>query len=89
MQTTNTSSEAFKNTEIDIVGPLPETELDNKYILTIQDSLKKFPDAIPLRSTESAAIASTLAEPFITRFSLPKFLHTNEGSNFTSRVMEI
>ena len=88
MQIIDIPSEAFEKIEIDIVGPLPETELGNKYILTIQDSLTKFSDAIPLRSTESAAIASALAEQCLTLFGCPEFIHTHQGSNFTSRVMD-
>ena len=39
MKITDTPSEAFAKVEMDIVGPLPETESGNKYILTIQDNL--------------------------------------------------
>jgi len=37
---TNTPNEAFQ--KVDIVGPLPETINENKYILTMQDQLTKF-----------------------------------------------
>ena len=87
MQITDTPSEAFEKIEMDIVGPLPQTEYGNKYILTIQDNLTKYSDAIPLRSTESTAIASAFAEHFITRFGCPRVIHTDQGSDFTSQVM--
>ena len=88
MQITDTPSEAFEKIEIDIVGPLPETEQKNKYILTIQDNLTKYSDGIPLRSTDSQTVASAFAENFITRFGCPKVIHTDQGSDFTSQVMK-
>ena len=72
---------------MDIEGPLTQTEYGNKYILTIQDNLTKYSDAIPLRSTESIVIASAFAENFITRFGCPHVIRTDQGSNFTSKVM--
>ena len=87
MKITDTPSEAFEKIEMDIVGPLPRTENGNKYILTIQDNLTKYSEAIPLRSTESTVIASAFAEHFITRFGCPQVIHTDQGSDFTSQVM--
>ena len=65
---TDTPPEAFEKIEIDIVGPLPVTELGNKYLLTIQDYFTKYSDAIPLKNTESTTIAAALAEQLILRF---------------------
>ena len=87
MRITDTPSESFEKIEIDIVGPLPETENGNKYILTIQDNLTKYSDGIPLRNTESKTIALAFAENFITRFGCPKIIHTDQGSNFISQLM--
>ena len=87
MRITDTPSEAFEKIEIDIVGPLPETGNKNKYILTIQCNLTKYSDAIPLPDTQSTTIATALAENFISRFGCPQIIHTDQGSNFTSRIM--
>ena len=61
MKITDTPSQAFDKIEIDIVGPLPVTERGNKYILSIQDTLTKYSDGIPLINIESTTIALTLA----------------------------
>lgn len=87
MRITDTPTEAFEKIEIDMVGPLPETERGNKYILTIQDNLTKYSDAIPLMNTESTTIAMAIAEHFIARFGCPYSIHTDQGSNFISEVM--
>ena len=72
MKITDTPFEPFEKIEIDIVGPLPVTELGNKYLLTIQDNLTKYSDAIPKKNTESTTIAAALAEQFISRFGYRK-----------------
>ena len=55
--------------------------------MTIQDNLTKYSEAIPLRNTESTAIAMALAEQFISRFGCPRAIQTDQGSNFISEVM--
>ena len=56
-QISDVPSKAFEKMEIDIVAPLPVTENGNIYILTVQNNLIKYSDAIPLRSMESTAYA--------------------------------
>src|SRR5699024_11113048 len=42
MHTTSTSDRPFEKLFLDIVGPLPLTENENRFILTLQDDLTKF-----------------------------------------------
>ena len=88
MKITDTPSEPFEKVQMDIVRPLPETERGNKYILTFQDNFSKYSDAAPLKTIDSVTIACTLAEQFITRFGCPRNLHTDQGSNFISQIMQ-
>lgn len=88
MSITDTPSEAFEKIEMDIVGPLPETENGNKYILTIQDNLTKYSIATPLRRIDSVSIANAFSENFITKFGCPQIVHTDQGRDFTSKLME-
>ena len=88
MKITDTPRKAFDKIQIDIVGPLPITELGNKYILTVQDCLTKYSDAIPLKNTDSVTVAVALAEKVICRFGCPRIIHTDQGSNFLSQIMK-
>jgi len=45
---TDTPVDAFDKVSMDILGPLPITENENEYILTIQDLLTKYSVAVPL-----------------------------------------
>lgn len=88
MMITDTPNEAFEKIAIDIVGPLPETERGNKYILTTQDQLTKFCTAYPLLDTNSITIADTIVNKFIYMFGSPKELLSDQGSNISGEVMK-
>ena len=64
---------------------LPLTKNGNKYLLTLQDNLTKYSDAIPLANIE---VAVALAEQFISRFGCPRAIHTDQGRNFVGQVMK-
>ena len=69
---------------MDILGPLPETEHGNKYILVIGDYFTKWKEAYPMRNMEATTVANILVHEFISRFGAPKYLHTDQGRNFES-----
>jgi len=58
---TDTSGFSFDKIAMDILGPLPNTERVNKYILTLQDQLTKFCMEIPLLDQTF----ETIAEAFV------------------------
>ena len=79
-------TEPFKKIAIDIVGELPRTTTGYKYILTIVDYATRFPEAIPLRSTNSKTIADALIQYF-SRVGIPDEIVSDQGSNFMSKLM--
>lgn len=87
MKITDTLRRAFEKVQMDIVGPLPTTKKGNRYLLTLQDNLTKYSDAIPLPNIDSISIAVTFAKQFISRFGCPRAIHNDQGSNFVSRIM--
>nr|XP_012151327.1 PREDICTED: uncharacterized protein LOC105663898 [Megachile rotundata] len=88
MLITDTPRKAFEKVQMDIVGPLPVTNKGNQYLLTIQDNLTKYSDAIPIGTIDTVTVAHALAEQFISRFGCPRVIHTDQGRNFTSQVMK-
>lgn len=85
-QITDTPSTVFEKVSLDIVGPLPETETGEKYILTCQDHLSKYLIAIPIRNQETETIARALINHVISIFGIPSIILTDQGSNFMSHV---
>jgi hypothetical protein len=48
MEITTTASHPFEKCSLDIAGPLTESSLRNKYVLTFQDDLSKFIVTVPI-----------------------------------------
>ncbi|XP_071944659.1 uncharacterized protein [Antedon mediterranea] len=79
-------SEPFRRIAMDIVGPLARSKTGNKYVLVICDYATRYPEAIPLRSIEAPKIADELIKLF-SRVGVPTEILTDQGSNFTSKLL--
>ncbi len=77
----------FERIAMDIVGPLERSKSGNKYVLVICDYSTRYPEAIPLRSIEAKKIANELVKLF-SRVGIPKEILTDQGSNFTSKLLK-
>lgn len=58
---TDTPQSALDKIQMDIVDPLPITNSNNEYLLTIQCDLTKYADAIPIPNMEAITVATALA----------------------------
>ena len=76
-------TEPFKKIAIDIVGELPRTTTGYKCILTIVDYATRYPEAIPLRTTNAKTVAETLIQYF-SRVGISDEIVSDQGSNFMS-----
>lgn len=88
MEITTTAQKPFEKCCLDIVGPLPETQTGNKYILTFQDELSKFLVAIPISRQDAETVAREFVRQIILRMGTPRKLLTDQGSNFLSEVFK-
>ena len=78
----------FSRVSMDIVGPLiPASAEGHKYILTLIDWATGFPEAVPLKTIDSISVAESLLTIF-SRVGIPNEILSDQGSNFTSRLME-
>ena len=71
----------------DLVGPLPQTKICNKYILTCMCLGSKYPEAIPLKQVDVETVAEGMLEVF-SRTGIPCEILTDQGSVFTGRIMK-
>ncbi len=69
---------------LDILGPLPESNQGNRYILCIGDYFTRWVWAVALPDQEARTIAEVLVEQVFTNFGLPRIIHTDQGRNFES-----
>ncbi|KII75178.1 Transposon Ty3-G Gag-Pol polyprotein [Thelohanellus kitauei] len=81
------SCRPFERIAMDCLGPLPITSRGNRYIVVVSDYFTKWTEAFPVRTIESRTIAHLLIDNFVCRFGVPEFLHTDQGTNFESKLL--
>ena len=78
----------MKSISIDLVGPLTQTDNNNKYVLTITDQLSKFAVAVPLFETKDVDIMEALEHFVFYRYGPPQVLLSDNGRNLCSKNCE-
>lgn len=78
----------MERVQMDIIGPLPETRLGNKYVLTITCCFTKWTESYPLKNITAEAVASTFVKEFICRYGLVKEIHSDQGRQFESQLFK-
>ena len=71
--------------QIDILGPLPETNRGNKYVNVVVDMYTKWPEAYALPNQEADTVAQAVMDNFVCRFGCPRGV-LSLLSNFESRL---
>ena len=73
---------------LDITGPLPKTQKKNKYILVVSDYFTKWTEAYALPNIEAETVATVLVEQWISRYGTCREIHSDQGSNFESKLFK-
>ena len=72
----------------DILGPLPETDKRNRYILVISDYFTKWVEAFPIPDQRAETVAKCLVDEVIRRFGVPNYIHSDQGRQFESELYQ-
>lgn len=83
---TTTARKPFEKVFLDIQGPLPVTELRNRYILTFEDDLTRYCLAVPIENQEAVTVARAFVTNIVCHYGIPACVLTDCGSNFTSEL---
>lgn len=75
----------FDHINVDIVGPLPSS-LGYTHLLTVVDRFTRWPEAIPIKETDTLTCARALIFHWIARFGLPVDMTSDRGAQFTSQL---
>ena len=76
----------FDKVAIDLIGPLPASKRGHRWIITLVDYATRYPEAKPLKTTDTAEVAEALVEIF-SRLGIPKKMVSDQGTQFTSNLM--
>lgn len=80
--------EPMEKIAIDILGPLPLTDRDNKYLLVVHDCFTKWVEAYPMPNQEAVTVTTTLVNEFICRYGTPIQILTDQGQYFESNIFQ-
>ena len=80
--------EPFKKWALDFIGPINPPSKQKKYILVCTDYVTKWVEAKALVSATKNAVVHFLYEDIFTRFAVPREIVTDQGSQFTSNLVE-
>ena len=73
---------------IDIVGPFPVSSQGNRYALVVTDCFTKYVEIYPMPNQEAYSVAQVLTKEFFSRFGVPNFLHSDQGTQFESQLFQ-
>ncbi len=73
---------------VDILGPLPETDQGNIYIMVLGDYWTRWMECYAIPDQQAETVAQKFVEEFVCRFGVPLELHSDQGRNFESSVFQ-
>jgi len=73
---------------VDILSGLPHADDGSVCILVAVDYFTKWVEAYPLPNEEAATCMRVLFNQFFSRFGLPAQLHSDQGRNFESKLVQ-
>ena len=85
----NEATYPFQSICIDLVGPLPPTEDDFEYILTIIDRYSNYVAAVPLKDVTAITVMIELWNNWICAFGVPETILTDRGQQIAGELMKI
>ena len=73
---------------VDLVGPMPPTSRQNRWILVLTDHFTRWQDALAIPDATAPTVATTLDERVFCYLGLPEQIHTDQGAQFESQLMK-
>jgi hypothetical protein len=69
-------------------SPFPQSDQGNPYLLIAMDYFTKWPEAYTIPNQEASTVAEALVTNSFCRFGIPQELHSDQGRNFESRLLQ-
>ena len=80
--------EPWDRVGLDAMGPFPVSARGNRYIIVAMDYFTKWPEAFPVPNLQAETVARGLTENVVSRFGIPRELHTDQGRTFEAEVFQ-
>ena len=73
---------------MDLYGPLAVSERGKKYVMVLTDAFSKYVELVALENKEAATVARAFFETWVTRYSTPHTIVTDNGKEFSNKLMK-
>lgn len=88
MLITTTSTYQFEWISLDICGPYPVSNNENKHMLTFINDLTKLAETILIPYQEAKTVAKAFVNETVLRFGIPEEVLTDQSINFMNTVFK-
>ncbi len=78
----------FQKIAIDIAGPYPETDFENRFVLTVIDMLSGYIEAFPLKDKQASTVAKCLLDEIFNRYSWPLEIVSDNGTENVNHILK-
>jgi hypothetical protein len=78
----------FERIDINVAGSFPRSDQGSQYRLTAMDYFTKWPEVFANPNQDSSIVAEALVTNFFCRFGISRELHSDQGRNFESRLLQ-
>jgi transposase InsO family protein len=89
LQSVEPPTAVFETIDVDFMGPFPASSKNqNRFLFVVIDELSKWVELIPMRAATAKKVAENLENQVFCRFGIPKNVLSDNGSQFTSKIMK-
>lgn len=78
----------FDEISIDTIGPLPETETQDNYVVSILCCLSKYIILVPVRNKEAKTVARAIVEKVFLVYGICKRFRTDMGTEYVNKLFK-
>ena len=83
-----TAGEPLERMGIDVAGPFHTSKAGNKYILVAMDYFTKYVVVMAMPNHRAPTVARNLVDHVFTRIGIPTSIHSDQGTDFLSRLFK-
>lgn len=73
---------------IDLMGPLPSSSKQNKYLLVVVDYFSKYSILLPMRQATAKGVSNLVEEHVLLKFGDPQLVVCDNGTQFKSKEFQ-
>jgi hypothetical protein len=74
--------------DVRVAGSFPQSGQGHRYLLIDVEYSTKWPEAYAIPNQEASTVTEALVTNFFCRFGIPRELHSDQGRNYESHLLQ-